>query len=98
MEPLALAEEAGETLMGPTLRTVLLLLLYPVLIAGVQFSWNTPQRVVTWGTASLVGIAVFIVVFVQSPATSTCWKWPPELRVRSLHMLAALSSQRSSFW
>jgi hypothetical protein len=51
------------------LRTALLLLVYPILIAGVRFSWNMPQRCVTWGTASLVGVAVFIVFFVQLPVS-----------------------------
>lgn len=55
--------------MGPTLRTALLLVIYPILIAGVHFNWNMPQRFVTWGTASLVGVAVFIVLFVQLPAS-----------------------------
>lgn len=55
--------------MGPTLRTALLLLVYPVLIAGVRFNWNMPQRFATWGTASLVGVAVFIALFAQLPAS-----------------------------
>lgn len=58
-----------EARVGPTLRMALLLLVYPILIAGVWSNWNMPQRFVTWGTASLVGVAVFIVLFVQLPAT-----------------------------
>lgn len=55
--------------MGAMLRTTGLLLAYPLWIVLVQFSWNTPQRFVTWGTASTIGLAVFILLFVQLPAT-----------------------------
>jgi hypothetical protein len=65
--------------MGPILRTALLLLVYPVLIAGVRFSWNTPQRFVTWGTASLVGVAVFVVLFVQLPASFDLFEMGPRI-------------------
>lgn len=54
--------------MGPALRTALLLLLYPVLLVGTQFGWllGSPR---TWATASLVGLAVFVILFVEMPAT-----------------------------
>lgn len=65
--------------MGPTLRTALLLLIYPILIAGVRFNWNTPQRFVTWGTASLIGVAVFIVLLVQLPASFELLEMSPRI-------------------
>ena len=55
--------------MGPKLRTALLLLIYPILVAGTDCNWNMPQRFVTWGTASLVGVVVFIVLLVELPAS-----------------------------
>lgn len=61
------------------MRTALLLLVYPVLIAGVRFNWNMPQRFVTWGAASLVGVAVFVVLFVQLPASFDLLEMAPRI-------------------
>jgi len=58
-----------EATVGLALRTALLLLIYPVLYIGVLGLWNRPQRFATWGTASFVGLVVFVIVFVQAPAT-----------------------------
>ena len=55
--------------MGRILRTTALLLVYPFLIVGARSRWNTPQRFATWGMASMIGIAVFVVLFAELPAT-----------------------------
>lgn len=48
------------------MRTALLLFLYPVLFVGVQF--GLPNRFATLA-ASLVGLAVFVILFVQLPSS-----------------------------
>lgn len=52
--------------MSSALRTALLIVLYPVLFVGTQF--GLASRFTTLA-ASLVGLAVFVVLFVQLPTT-----------------------------